>query len=323
MFDKKISAIFDDMHNEYDQINDLWYSWLFSRLHYLISKKITSKWKHKHKVLDIGCGTGFQSLLYSRWGAEVVGIDISEKLIQEARNKLDGFNDSGALSFFDPKFDFALKYEKKLQALLRNKASGAPVIPPIFQIGDAQKLDFKDESFDHINCCGSTLSFVEDYISAIHEIDRCLKPNGTFIFEVESKNNLDLIWTLLDSSLFFGALKYETSFKEAVKQTFFKIGKHIKVEYPFGDVKDPVYMDIQLFKKSKLIKELKYCGVKVEKCYSINSITNLIPSTISDTSNPGPILTTAFSLLSALEDKFTFFLPGCSLVLIGRKINSN
>ena len=65
MFDKKISAIFDDMHNEYDQINDLWYSWLFSRLHYLISKKITSKWKHKHKVLDIGCGTGFQSLLYS------------------------------------------------------------------------------------------------------------------------------------------------------------------------------------------------------------------------------------------------------------------
>ena len=32
----QIGVLFDQMADEYDQIKDVWYAWLFSRLHYLL-----------------------------------------------------------------------------------------------------------------------------------------------------------------------------------------------------------------------------------------------------------------------------------------------
>ncbi|MBB5436916.1 ubiquinone/menaquinone biosynthesis C-methylase UbiE [Pedobacter sp. AK017] len=288
-------------------------------IYYIIAKKIINSWTSPKRVLDIGCGTGFQSLLYAKSGAEVTGIDISDRLIEVAKRKLRHFNPLKPISFFEPKFKFVAEYENRINHILE-KLPQRDFKQPKFVLGDAQNIAEESGSFDHINCCGSTFSFIDDYQSAITEIHRCLKPDGTFIFEVESKNNLDLFWPLFDSTIFFGKLEYETGFKEAVSQSFGSIGKHIEVEYPFGDVKNPVYMNIRLFKKKKLIKELAEAGLYVERCYTIHSITNMIPSTILDSENPGFFTKAYFRLLRKLEEKFPFNLPGCSLVLIGRKI---
>jgi SAM-dependent methyltransferase len=43
--------------------------------------------KRPKSVLDVGCGTGSHSLILSKRGYYVVGIDISERMIEEARNK--------------------------------------------------------------------------------------------------------------------------------------------------------------------------------------------------------------------------------------------
>ena len=39
------------------------------------------------RILDAGCGTGVLSRMLDERGAEVVGVDISEKLIEVARNR--------------------------------------------------------------------------------------------------------------------------------------------------------------------------------------------------------------------------------------------
>ena len=82
--------VFNEMRDGYDDINDLWYAWLFSRLHFLIAREVLSTWDQSKPrlVLDIGCGTGFQSFLYAVTGARVVGVDISHELIRVAREKV-------------------------------------------------------------------------------------------------------------------------------------------------------------------------------------------------------------------------------------------
>ena len=65
------------------------------------------------KILDIGCGAGFFSILLAAKGYDVTGIDLTESMIDEAA---------------------ALAAEEKSNAR--------------FQVMDAEKLDFPDESFD-------------------------------------------------------------------------------------------------------------------------------------------------------------------------------
>jgi len=36
----EVAEIFNKMVNEYDDIHDLWYTWLFSRLHFIIEKEV-------------------------------------------------------------------------------------------------------------------------------------------------------------------------------------------------------------------------------------------------------------------------------------------
>jgi SAM-dependent methyltransferase len=64
-----------------------------------------------HKILDLGCGTGKHASLFSEKGFEVVGVDLSESMLERARQKEQG---NSALSFMqgdvrefrtDQKFD--------------------------------------------------------------------------------------------------------------------------------------------------------------------------------------------------------------------------
>ncbi len=47
--------------------------------------------------------------------------------------------------------------------------------------------------FDHVDCCGGTLSFIAAYEAALAETQRVLKPGGAFVFEVEARYNPDVI----------------------------------------------------------------------------------------------------------------------------------
>ena len=76
---------------------------------------LSETFEGKKKILDVGCGTGFLSLILAELGHEVVGIDLSEGMLSKARMKAD---------------NLGLDIE--------------------FMIGDAENLHFEDDSFDAV-----------------------------------------------------------------------------------------------------------------------------------------------------------------------------
>jgi SAM-dependent methyltransferase len=103
------------------------------------SKELGEK---KLRILDVGTGTGFLSLSLAELGHEVVGVDLAEGMISFARKMAD---------------------ERGLNLDL--------------EIGDAESLDFYDESFDAV-VSRWVLWTLPDPEKAITEWMRVLKPGG-------------------------------------------------------------------------------------------------------------------------------------------------
>jgi len=110
-------------------------------------------------VLDAGCGTGKCSIPLAKLGFKVIGVDISEKAIEVARQKAD---------------------EAKL--------------PITFKVGDLEALSFEDDTFDIVFCGGvfhhfPVLNKVEE------ELHRVLKENGKlFAYEANRSNPITFLF---------------------------------------------------------------------------------------------------------------------------------
>jgi ubiquinone/menaquinone biosynthesis C-methylase UbiE len=101
------------------------------------------------RVLDYGCGWGDSSLYMLDQGAEVHGIDISNKYIDAARKRC---HEAG---YHDSKFGF--------------------------YVMDAHNLGFADDSFDSV--VGLGILHHLEFGAALKEIHRVLKPNGRALFQ--------------------------------------------------------------------------------------------------------------------------------------------
>jgi len=316
--DDRVQFIFDEMDSTYDEIQDLWYSWLFCRIHFFIMKDVVCQWTDTpRQVLDAGCGTGFQSFLYANAGANVIGVDISPGLIKVAEGKKHNPPTIG--SILKPSFRFTETYNTDLETLLGNCLGSPQYQAPQFSVQSLLDIKIPDSSIDHVNCCGSVLSFIEDHDTALSEISRVLKPGGTFIFEVEAKYNLDLVWTLLDA-LTGGHVGYESGLKESIAPFTTRCSEYVDVEYPFGEVENPVYMPIKLYTRRGLCHDLARHKLAAKKWRTVHSITNLLPSTVLDSESPSRLIRGIFSTLATLEETVPFRLPGCSIVVIGEKL---
>lgn len=296
---------------------DLFYSWLFSRLHFLITKYAINA-HSQQKVLDIGCGTGFQSFLYSHCGSSVVGIDISELMIRQAMNKRNRHLNSKSLILFPECFDFVIKYNNVINSLI-NQDLTRKKSNPSFLISDLFHLPFVNDYFSHINCCGSVISLVEDSRLALNELTRVLRPGGTLLIDVEAKWSMDRIWTLFDV-LLKNRFGYRSSIRDAYRP-FLSLGQNLSIDYPYGEHDNPIDIRIKLFTNSNLKKEFSNLKLKIMKRWTIHSITNLIPSPILDTNQPSTLLKNLFKILSVFEERIPFYLPGCNIVYFLQKNN--
>ncbi len=101
------------------------------------------------KVLDIGCGNGNTAIwLSQQTGCEVVGIDISQIRINNARHKAQDY----------------------------------PQLSLSFQKASATNLPFADGEFTHV-WSQATLYHVHQRHDALQEIQRVLQEGGTFLFD--------------------------------------------------------------------------------------------------------------------------------------------
>ena len=106
----------------------------------LINKHIPAN--QSLKVLDVGTGAGFFAILISSQGHKVIGIDMSPKMILEAKKNMIACNHHAE-----------------------------------FKVMNAQKLDFEDESFDVVISRNLTWT-LPDVMQAYREWHRVLKTDG-------------------------------------------------------------------------------------------------------------------------------------------------
>ncbi|MBV9241818.1 MAG: class I SAM-dependent methyltransferase, partial [Acidobacteria bacterium] len=94
------------------------------------------------KVLDVACGTGNTALPEARLGADVIGVDIADNLVEQARQRAAS------------------------EGLTAN-----------FQVGDAEDLQFEDNSFDAIvTMFGAMFAPRPEVVAS--EFKRVCKPGG-------------------------------------------------------------------------------------------------------------------------------------------------
>jgi len=106
--------------------------------------------KEREKVLDVASGKGASLFLSAEKvgiNGKVIGIDIAEGMVKEANLEIE-----------------------------RRQVSNVEVM-----VMDAEKLEFHNETFDHV-LCGFGVFFFPDYKIAFNEFKRVLKKDGRFSF---------------------------------------------------------------------------------------------------------------------------------------------
>lgn len=129
-------------------------------------------------VLDVGCANGLYLRIVAPHCKHVIGIDINERVLTRAREKI------------------AEECIRNAEILRRN----------------ARDLDFATASFDLAYCFG-TLSVVPDDVGIFREIARILRPGGHVIFDIAGSLNLgQLHWRRWwgERGINFNAYRYRT-----------------------------------------------------------------------------------------------------------------
>jgi ubiquinone/menaquinone biosynthesis C-methylase UbiE len=118
--------------------------------------------KQNHVVLDLGCGKGTQTQLLAPGCHKIVGLDVEESCISEARRLIK-------------------------RSAVRHKAE--------FVCGSIMDACFPDASFDHVFCF-SVLEHIDNLPAVLREVARVTRPGGQLHLSVDSLTsikNLNLI----------------------------------------------------------------------------------------------------------------------------------
>ena len=273
------ARLFDAMAEDYDVLEP-WYEHLYTLLHPIVLAALAMpRSLHRPRALDAGCGTGFQTALLERLGYETHGVDVAAKLLAVASQRL-------------PAATLAL--------------------------ASVDALPYRDDSFDAVACCGSTLSFVDDPAAALRELARVLKPGAHLLLEVEHRWSLDLVWTLV-SALGRDFLGYGASRREAWRHLTRQPRDGCTVTYPG-------YGRLRLFTRGELRAMLTRVGLRPLRWWGLHSITNLIPSTVLHRDQLGPLTGALYRRLRTLDTRLSASPIAAhaanSLIILAEKLGS-
>lgn len=135
-------------------------------------------------VLEIGCGTGIVTLGIANSTDRIIGWDISENMIHEAKKK-----------------------------------AGAQSIENVeFFVGDGYNLPYEDGSFDVVLLC-NVLHFLKEPASQLKEAHRLLREGGALVTVTDcygepARFSVQVVLWLQTLSHRFGSIPYMTNFRK-------------------------------------------------------------------------------------------------------------
>jgi ubiquinone/menaquinone biosynthesis C-methylase UbiE len=156
-----VQKAYDLMAEEYDILDDRinpFYVNGYKVLNFFVQRLIPF-WAGR-VVLDIGCGSGLQTVQFAPRAKHVVAIDISGSLVRKAQEKL------------------------RLRGL-----SNVTLIQ-----GDATGLPLQDCSVDFVSAYGDVIGHIREYERAIAEMARVCRRGGTVTIEYDNKWHLGLLF---------------------------------------------------------------------------------------------------------------------------------
>lgn len=142
----KVGDLFAAIARRYDLLNDL----QSFGLHRLWKRRVVAlaSVKPGERALDLCCGTGDIAFALAERGAEVMGLDFSEKMLEVAQS--------------------------------RRQNGPAKIQTVKFMQGDAQQLPFPDNSFDVVTV-GYGLRNLSHWETGVSEMGRVTKPGGRIV----------------------------------------------------------------------------------------------------------------------------------------------
>ena len=316
-----VALAHDAMADEYDHMDDLWYPWLFAQIHEFIAQNLPVINNRRPKALDVGCGTGLQSFLLCRAGFDVTAFDLACKLVEVAVAKIPS---QASLPLCAPplfpskSWNGIDRHNQRMANLLESKRFNRAVKPPFFLSADVNDFNFEENKYDVIVCCGSVLSFIDDYDIIIKKMAGALTENGAIFLEIEQKRNMDLIWPIVDN-LAGGKFGYEQRWGEVLRNLFSPRGKSIKIDYPF-ELQDgnEVVLPMWLFSVNELALLFHKSNLHIKDRMGIHWATNILPSTLLHKDDHGFFTRKVLEKLMLLDGKFGRSWPiwrcGCSVV---------
>ncbi len=153
-----VAAVYDAMQAEYDQIEHQFY---FAECYQVYRQCVgwIARARPRGLALDLGCGTGKQTILLAQRAGPVIGIDISERMIEAARKRCELQSNVG------------------------------------FVTGDITKLPFEDGCAQAILAYGDVIGHNFTAVDVVlTEMVRVCAPRGLISFEVDSKWCPDLLY---------------------------------------------------------------------------------------------------------------------------------
>jgi demethylmenaquinone methyltransferase/2-methoxy-6-polyprenyl-1,4-benzoquinol methylase len=147
----KVNDLFATIARRYDLINDL----QSFGLHRLWKRRVVelAKVQNGNRALDLCCGTGDLALALAQHGAETIGLDFSEKMLEVAE----------------------ARRQKKILPNSKLKIQNLK-----FLQGDAQQLPFPENSFDIVTV-GYGLRNLASWERGLDEMFRVARPGGRIV----------------------------------------------------------------------------------------------------------------------------------------------
>ena len=168
----------------------------YERVEHTLKEEVLPLVRTSDKILDVGCGNGFFTLLFSSLAEDVLGIDFSSKLINEAQKKSD------------------------IQKIKNTR----------FEVGEVADLP-KAQGYDIVSCMGTLVCTIEDaaFEEQLKALADAVLPSGYLLLRESLSERAEPI--LQHTGFMWGRYRTRSQYFDLLSKKGFAVMKEYTLDF--------------------------------------------------------------------------------------------